>query len=147
MVDQPRLFNCFQLEVAESPDGPKNRVNAIQLETMFENKVFKMGEASSLKFRITDSVTKQPIPGLKDVRVLVFEPPGVWQQRQIAKELSNGLYEVVQTFPHAGNFYVMVGVSSRGVAFADLPYTPVRASAETKPDEAKKPAQGETRNE
>jgi hypothetical protein len=110
---------------------------------MFQDKVFKSGEASSLKFKIMDSLTKQPITGLKDVRVLVFEPPGIWQQRQLAKEIQNGLYEVVQTFPHARNFYVMVGVSSRGVTFADLPYTPVRAiSAETQRNEAKKPEAG-----
>lgn len=147
LVSQPRLFNCFQLEVGESPDGVKNRLNAIQLETMFKkDQVFKTGEASSLKFKIIDSATKQPITGLKDVRVLVFEPPGVWQQRQIAKELSGGLYEVEQSFPHAGVFYVMIGVSSRGVAFADLPYTPVRAITEAKPDESKKAEQGAVKN-
>jgi YVTN family beta-propeller protein len=143
LVDQPRLSNCFQLEVSESPDGPRNRgLNQVQLETMFGDKVYKAGEASSLKFKIIDTVTKQPITGLKDVRVLVLEPPGIWQQGQIAKELPGGLYEVMQTFPHAGNFYVMVGISSRGVGLADLPYTTVRARIETQRDEVKKPVAG-----
>jgi YVTN family beta-propeller protein len=148
MVDQPRLFNCFQLEVTESPDSARARgPNPIQIETMFSDKVFKSGEASPLRFKITDSVTKQPLTGLKDVRVLVFEPPGVWQQRQLAGEVGGGLYEVMQTFTHAGNYYVMFSVTSRGVAFTDLPYTSVRAITETKGDEAKKPSPGATKNE
>jgi hypothetical protein len=148
MVDQPRLFNCFQLEVAESPDSAKSRApNPIQIEMMFSDKVFKSGEPSPLQFKITDSITKQPIIGLKDARVLVFEPPGIWQQRQIAREVGGGLYEVTQTFPHAGIFNVMFSVASRGVAFADLPFTPVRVSDETKGDEPKKPSPGATQNE
>jgi YVTN family beta-propeller protein len=148
MVDQPRLFNCFQLEVAESPDSAKARgPNPIEIETMFKDKVFKSGEPVPLQFKITDSVTKQPIVGLKDARVLVFEPPGIWQQRQLAKEVGGGLYEVTQTFPHNGNFNVMFSVASRGVAFADLPFASVRATVETKADETKKPGPGATKNE
>ena len=34
-------------------------------------------------------------------RVLVFEPPGVWEQRQYAREVGEGFYEVSQIFPRA----------------------------------------------
>ncbi len=70
--------------------------------------------------------------GLGDVQVLVFEPPGVWQQRQWAKEVGGGVYEVSQTFPHQGTFNVMFRVASRGVEFRNLPFTEVTVVEESK---------------
>lgn len=126
LIDQPRISNCFQLEVGESPDGEKGRAGtSLAVEVMFTGQKFKQGETAPLRFKLTDTATKQPLGGLQDVRVLVFEPPGIWQQRQWAKEIGGGIYEVTQVFPHAGLFDVMIGVASRGVNFADLPLTAV----------------------
>jgi YVTN family beta-propeller protein len=126
LIDQPLISNCFQLEVGESPDGEKGRaVASVSAEALFSGQRFKPGGAVALRFKLTDSVTKQPLNGLQDVRIMVFEPPGVWQQRQWAKEVGGGVYEVTQLFPRAGLYEVMVGVASRGVNFADLPMTAV----------------------
>jgi YVTN family beta-propeller protein len=142
LIQQPRIINCFQFDVGESPDGDKNRAgSSIAVESMFKDQRFKAGDSVSLKFKITDAITKQPITGINDLRVLVFEPPGVWQQRQIAKELGGGVYEVTQTFPHAGLFNVMAAVASRGVTFADLPFDTVRVHESAPKVEEKKTEQ------
>ncbi|HEX8844758.1 MAG TPA: FixH family protein [Pyrinomonadaceae bacterium] len=126
LIDQPRAHNCFQLEVAESPDAEKNRTGvSIAVEALFKEKRFKPQDTISLRFKITDLLTKQPVAGLDDVQVLVFEPPGIWQQRQWAKDVGGGVYEVTQTFPRAGLYHVMLRVASRNVAYADLPFTAV----------------------
>lgn len=126
LIDQPRAHNCFQLEVAEAPDAEKNRaVLKLTVEALFKDKRFKPQDAAALRFRITDSQTKQPITGLEDVQVLVFEPPGIWQQRQWAKGVGGGVYEVAQTFPRAGLYHVMLRVISRGVDYRDLPLTAI----------------------
>ena len=126
LIDQPRLFNCFRLEVGESPDGAKKRSGLqVGVEAMFKGQKFKPDDSAQLRFKLTDPATGQPLKGLKDVRVLVFEPPGVWQQRQWAKEIGEGVYEVMQVFPRAALYDVMVSVPSRGLGFADLPFTPV----------------------
>jgi YVTN family beta-propeller protein len=127
VIDQPRVVNCFELKVAESPDGAgRKAVASTAAEALFKGSLFKPGETASLKFRVTDPVTKKPITGLKDVEVLIFEPPGIWQQRQWAKEVEDGLYEISQVFPHAGLYNVLVRVATRGVRFSDLPYTAVQ---------------------
>jgi YVTN family beta-propeller protein len=127
LIDQPRIVNCFELNIAESPDGAgRKAVASTAAEALFKGTVFKPGEPASLKFRLADSVTKNPITGLKDVEVLIFEPPGVWQQRQWAKEVGDGLYEISQVFPRAGLYNVLVRVGTRGVRFADLPHTAVQ---------------------
>jgi YVTN family beta-propeller protein len=124
IIDQPRLINCFDLQIAESPESKAKRgASSIAVEALFKGKQFKTGEPYPIRFRLTDSVTGQPLTLLADVQVMVFEPPGVWQQRQDAREIGDGIYEVIQTFPNPGIFNVMISVQSRGARFADTPHT------------------------
>lgn len=126
LINESRIAHCFQANVGKSSDAPATEEkNSIVVAASFAGQQFKSGASVPLKLKLTDSVTGQPITGLDDVQVLVFEPPGVWQQRQWAKEVGAGEYEITQVFPRAGVFNVMVRVSSRGVTFADLPFTPV----------------------
>jgi YVTN family beta-propeller protein len=133
LIDQPRISNCFQLEVADSPEGEKQQARtAIASEALFKDQSFKPGEPARLSFKIMDSITKEPVAGLGDVHVLAYEPPGVWQQRQFAKEVGGGVYEVTQIFPEAGLFRLMIAVESKGVRFVDLPYTDVAVIQDAK---------------
>lgn len=136
MIDQPRLVNCFQLEVGESPDGDKTQAGpSIAVEAMFKGQRFKAQGEVPLRFKITDATTKQPLAGLKDVQVLVFEPPGIWQQRQWATDVGNGVYEIKQTFPREGLFNVMIRSASRGTTYADLPFTAVPVDKAPQPED------------
>jgi YVTN family beta-propeller protein len=126
LINENRIAHCFQADVGKSPDAPASEEKStIVVAASFAGQQFKSGAGVPLKLKLTDSITGQPVSGLADVQVLVFEPPGVWQQRQWAKEVGTGEYEITQVFPHAGVFNVMVRVSSRGITFADLPFTPV----------------------
>ena len=126
LINETKIAHCFQAEIGDSPDGPQGQTRvAVEVVASFAGQQFNVGAGVPLRFKLTDPVTKQPLAGLDDVQILVFEPPGVWQQRQWAKEIAPGEYEVTQTFPRAGVYDVMVRVASRGVAFADLPFTPV----------------------
>lgn len=146
-LNQPRVVNCFQVDVAESPDGAKSSPeSSLAVEFLFKDKSFKAQETVSLKIRLTDSSTKQPVTGLQDVQVLIFEPPGIWQQRQFASEVEPGVYEIRQGFPRAGAYRVMLGVSSRGVSFADLPSVTVSVEA-APPSGEQKDVKKEVKNE
>jgi hypothetical protein len=139
LINQPRIVTCFELEVAGSPEGEKNRTGAtIALEALFKDRQFKPQDTIALRFKISDPVTKQPITGLTDVQVLIFEPPGIWQQRQFANEAEPGVYEIRQAFPREGLYNVMVSVSSRGTSYADLPFTTVRVLNNPPPEDQKK---------
>jgi YVTN family beta-propeller protein len=139
LIDQPRIVNCFEVKVADSPYGEKVKaVASTMIESLFKGNRFKPGEAVTLKFKITDSITGQALAGLKDVQVLIFEPPGIWQKRVMAKEVGGGVYEVTETFPHVGLFRVMTQIQTRGVRFADQPFTAVPVMNESQVGEAKK---------
>jgi hypothetical protein len=75
---------------------------------------------------------------LRDIQVLIFEPPGIWQKRVFAKEAGGGMYEVTETFPHVGLFRVMMQIKSRGVSFADQPFTAVPIMNDLQVSEEKK---------
>lgn len=132
LTAQPRISHCFQMEVASSPDEEVKAAGvSVAAVALFDGRQHKAGESAALRFRVADSATGQPLKGLEDVQVLAFEPPGVWQQRQWAKEVGEGVYEVTQTFPRPGLYKVMLRIASRGVTFADLPAAsvPVVAAA------------------
>jgi hypothetical protein len=59
------------------------------------------------------------------VQVLIFEPPGAWQERLWAKAGGAGVYEVTQVFPRAGIYNVLVSIASRGLRYGDLPFTSI----------------------
>ena len=105
--------------------------------------VFEGGWVDTLKMvKLAHDIRLDNIPPLVQLRVALedkplsgrdfFEPPGVWQQRQWAKDLGKGAYEVTQTFPHAGAFMVMLRVASRGVEFRHLPATDVFVAKDSK---------------
>ena len=126
LVNQPQLANCFQLSIGESPNQESELARtAIRIEPLFKGAQFKPGETVKIRFKITDPATDKPVSKLEDVRVLAFEPPGLWQERQWAKEVGKGIYEIEQVFPHDGIFNVMIEVSSRGTDFSSLPVTAV----------------------
>jgi YVTN family beta-propeller protein len=135
LIDQPRVVNCFEVEVAPSPDGEGEKPGtSLAVETQFKGLRTAPRKAVPLRFKLRDTATGAPVPGLRDVMVLVFQPPGIWQQRQWAAEVGDGVYEITQTFPHQGMFNVMFKVASRGVEFRNLPFTEVTVVEEAKTD-------------
>jgi YVTN family beta-propeller protein len=126
IIDQPRMVNCFEVDVAESPDAkPAAGPHTVAVHAMFKNESLQVGDAVKLRFKITDGVDGRPLDGLSDVQVLIFEPPGVWQERQWAKAGEAGVYEVTQVFPRAGVYNVLVSIASRGLKYGDLPFTAI----------------------
>jgi YVTN family beta-propeller protein len=139
LIDQPRIANCFEGKIGDSPYGEKVKaVISTKIESQFKGNRFKPGEAVTLKFKISDAITKQALAGVKDIQVLIFQPPGIWQKRVFAKEVGEGMYEVTETFPHVGLFRVMTQIRSRGVSFADQPFTAVPIMNELQVSEDKK---------
>jgi YVTN family beta-propeller protein len=138
LVNQPQLANCFQLSIGESPNKEDELARtAIQIEPLFKGAQFKPGETVKIRFKITDPATNKPVSKLEDVQVLAFEPPGLWQQRQWARDAGKGIYEIEQVFPHDGIFHLMVEVSSRGTDFSSLPATAVTIAGNAQPGKTK----------
>jgi len=145
--DQPRIVKCFEAKIGDSPMSEQIKALASTVvEPLFKGNQFALAEPVMLKFKITDSITGHVVSGLRDVQVLIFEPPGIWQQRVWAKETAAGVYEVKQVFPHEGYFRVMAQIESRGIRYASFPFANVTVLDAARGDQQNVVKQG-ARNE
>lgn len=145
LIDQPRIATCFQITVADAAGEKKFSAGAaITVEALSGEEAVTSHQNVTLRFRIVDPLDMQAVTGLKDVQALVFEPPGLWQQRRPVKEVGDGIYALELVFPHAGLFKIMLTISSRGISYTRLPAHDIRVVARgkaggtgRKPDQAK----------
>lgn len=121
LADSPRVFHCFEVSAKPNPALPKNQAVALRIEYLMKDRKIRVGESASIRFKLYDTATDQPKEGLKDVRVLTFLAPGIWQKRQFARSLGQGIYEVSLTPPQPGIYQVFVQSASQFVRFTELP--------------------------
>ena len=117
LLDSPRLINCFALSVAENPNAPKKTETAIKIEPLVKEAVANAGAQFNVRFKVIDSKTGSAKTDLKDLSVLVFLAPGIWQQRDLAKAIGEGVYETSFVPPSAGVYYVFFQSASLGLQF------------------------------
>lgn len=128
LLDSPRLVNCFDITVAENPALPKPTAVAIKIEPLSKDAAARVGESYNLRFKVTDSNSNQPKVNLEDMGVLVFLAPGLWQQREWAKAVGGGVYEMSFVPPQAGVYYVYFQCPSLRVRFNQIPPLTLQAT-------------------
>jgi YVTN family beta-propeller protein len=128
LLDSPRVVHCFNFNVSANPNYRSERNVAIKIEPQIREQTASVGEKYQLRFKVIDTQTNQPRPDLKDVGVLTFLAPGIWQQRQMAQPLGNGLYEINFVPPQAGVYYIYFNCRSLGIEFNQLPNLTIQAT-------------------
>jgi YVTN family beta-propeller protein len=136
LLDSPRVVNCFSVAVAENPSLPKKQEVPIRVEPLLTETPLVVGESYPLRFRVTDSATNQP-KEVRDMGVLVFLAPGVWQQREWAKMVGDGVYEMSFVPPDEGVYYIYFQAPSLGVRFTQIPFITMQAVRAGGPSEEK----------
>ena len=129
LLDSPRVMHCFEASAAENPSVEHERPVALSVEYLDKEKPLRAGQDFKLRVRLTDKATGKAVDDLKDVQVLTFLSPGVWQRRAVARGTGGGVYELNVNVPEAGLYMVFVESRSAGVAFRQLPYLMLRAAA------------------
>jgi hypothetical protein len=128
LLDSPRVIHCFSAEAKSNPELAKKRPQApFRVESLLTDKRIIVGEKLRLRFKLTDPATNAPKAGLRDVRVLTFLAPGVWQKRQWAESVGDGIYESEITAPEAGVYYVFFECPSLKVSYDQLPHLVLQA--------------------
>ena len=126
--DAPRVSHCFDLK-AESNSALKEKAPvALRIEHQVKEMKLAVGHDFTFRFKLIDTATGNPKSDLKDVRVLTFLSPGVWQRRDIATPVGDGVYELKVTVPQTGLYMLFVESSSMGVRYVDLPYLMLQAT-------------------
>jgi YVTN family beta-propeller protein len=128
-LDSPKLVHCFPVKLAENPKLAAARKLPLTIVPAVEKSTVGVGEDVAVRFKITEPEGGAPRTGLKDVRVLTFLSPGIWQQRQWATEVGGGLYEIRFTPPEAGIYFVFLEVASANIPFQKSPFLVLTAEA------------------
>jgi YVTN family beta-propeller protein len=128
LLDSPRILHCFETKAVENPEAEHEKAAALSIEYLDKEKPLRAGVDYNLRFRLTDTGSGKPADGIKDVRVLTFLSPGIWQKRDFAQATGSGVYELKINVPQTGVYMVFVESRSRGVAFRQLPYLTLRAT-------------------
>ena len=122
LLDSPRITHCFAAEAKPNPDVPKEKRLAIGIEYLRIDQQLRVGENYKLRFKVIDATTLKPKTDLKDMRVLTMLTSGIWQKRDFARSLGDGIYELDIKVPQTGSYFIFVESRSQGVSFRQLPY-------------------------
>jgi YVTN family beta-propeller protein len=130
-LDSPRIVQCFELEVAPSPEleAARRAARPVQVQPLMETRRFAAGQAVRLRFRLTDPNTGQPVDGLKDVHVMLYRSPGNWQVRPWGQPAGPGIYEVEVVPPEPGDYKAAVECRSRKLSFNQSPVVTLQVVA------------------
>ena len=132
-LESPRIVHCFDLQVQPNPALAKQRTRPpAKIEPMLDSRTIRTGEEVKLRFKLTEIGTNRPMDGVKDVGVLTFLSPGIWQKRHWARPTGDGVYEVAFTPPRSGIYFVFLQCPSLGLSSRQLPRLILEAS---KPEE------------
>jgi hypothetical protein len=126
--DSPRVSHCFDINAEANSLMPEKPAVALQIEHQVKQMKLAVNQEFTFRFKLIETATGHPKSDLKDVRVLTFLSPGVWQRRDIATSVGNGVYELKVTVPQTGLYMLFVESSSMHVRFIDLPYLTLQAT-------------------
>jgi YVTN family beta-propeller protein len=116
LMDTPRLVHCFPIRVETNPDlAAATNFGDVRIEPLVNARMVWVGERVRLRFKLSDPKTKEPKVGLSDVGSLIFLAPGIWQKRQVAREVEKGIYEIEFEPLQSGFYYVYLECPSLGL--------------------------------
>ncbi len=127
-VDSPALHHCFSFTVQINPLLKKKGLDPVYLTALKNNLQVKPGNPVQVQFRLTDPETGKPRSGIKDVGVTVLLSEALRQQRFIAEDAGEGIYQFTFTPAQNGVYYAMVQIPSLKVRPNQLPYIMIRAT-------------------
>ena len=122
LLDSPRVVHCFEASAHMSPAMKQAQKTALQIEYLNKERSIRMGEEFKIRFRLFEKGTKRSKSDLKDVAALVMLTPGTWQNRETARLIGDGVYELTVKPPEEGIYLVFIESSSLGILYRELPY-------------------------
>lgn len=118
LLDSPRVVNCFNLKVVDDPEHPTVTKATLKIEALWKEPTARVGNTFKVRFKATYAGPGSP--NLEDIGVLVFLAPGIWQHREVAKPVGDGVYEVDFVPPQPGIYYVYFQCPSLDIQYNQI---------------------------
>ncbi len=130
VLNQPRMMHCFGATVEANPMAKKHIAHktATRITPTFDGAQLTAGKSTAFSVRVTDTASGLPLTDLSDLSILLFGPPGSWQQRGLMQHMGDGVYRADYVLPAAGTYEMMFASNQRGFNFQDMPRTTLQAT-------------------
>ncbi len=121
-LDAPRMTQCFRFQVLPNAELERQRLAATgaRVEFLHQGGEVEAGREVTVQFRLSDPLSGEPLMA-KDVQVLTFQVPGIWQNRSTPTSLGEGLYELRFVPREAGIFQIIIHSTSLKLALNRAP--------------------------
>ncbi len=129
LLDSPRVVHCF--EFSANPDPATTGAGTAappDLEVLTENLEVPARQPLSLRVRLTDPASGEPLVDVPDLQIVATATGGNWSDRFITTQVGDGVYEITLTLPSAGFYRLFSAAASLGATVETLPTILIEAT-------------------
>ncbi len=127
MFDSPQFLHCFTALVQPDETAEDTGAGKLAVEFEIDSRRISVGEPVTVRFRLKDVATGEPVIGVPDASVLYYRSDGRGRVTQPAIPVGDGLYEATIQASMAATYYVFVGAPSKGLQHSDQPFLSLMA--------------------
>jgi len=127
LLDNPSVYHCFTTQIAANPERVKQSGQPVKVEYLLDNKEVPVGNSVPIKIKLNPPDQERVNESVKDLQVMLFRIPGLWQQRMLAKPLGNSIYQVEIRPMETGVYQVFVQSPTLNFTFDEQPSLTFRA--------------------
>jgi YVTN family beta-propeller protein len=136
MMDTPQFLHCFSAAVAPNEADKNAGAGKLAVAYDIEDRRIPVGEPRTIRFRLEDAASGQPVGGIEDVAVLYYRSDGRDRTVRAARAIGDGVYEATVEVSMPATYYLYVAAPSRGLTYNDQPFLSLIAlAAPPKPKE------------
>jgi YVTN family beta-propeller protein len=119
MMDSPQFLHCFTAKVAPNELGTDEGAGELAVKYEINDRNITIGEPSTIRFRLEDRATGEPVGDVADVSVLYYRSDGRGRTTVPARPLGDGLYEATVEATMLATYYVYVAAPSKKLDYSD----------------------------
>ncbi|MDH5179973.1 MAG: YncE family protein [Gammaproteobacteria bacterium] len=126
LMESPSILHCFSMKSEPSAKLAAERRNKYNVAYLEDKRKVKVDEEVTVRVKLINPETDQPHIGLKDVTFRYYRAPAFDRKEAIAKEVSEGVYELKTRLPKTGLYYFHVGSDTANSKVGSSPYISVQ---------------------
>jgi hypothetical protein len=119
MMDSPQFLHCFSAKVAPNSSGTDPEAGELAVSYQVDDRFITVGEPNTIRFRLEDRATGEPVSDLSDVTVLYYRSDGRGRTTLPARRLGDGVYEANVEVNSVATYYVYVAAPSKRLGYSD----------------------------
>jgi YVTN family beta-propeller protein len=119
MMDSPQFLHCFTAKVIPNSLDADAGAGELAVNYEVDDRYITVGEPSTIRFRLEDKATGEPVVDVPDVSVLYYRSDGRGRTTTAARHIGDGVYSATLEANMVSTYYVYVAAPSKNFGFSD----------------------------